>query len=82
MHPDHRKAGVGRMLYERFFDAARARERRAVHCVTAPINKTSVAFHLRMGFEIEPQADKLDGVAFARDYDGPGGDRVLLVKRL
>ena len=82
VHPDYRKAGVGRLLYERFFAAVRAEGRTVVRCVTAPVNKTSIAFHLRMGFEAEPQPTTLDGVPFAQDYDGPGGDRVLLVKRL
>jgi len=82
VHPDYRKEGVGRMLYERFFETARAHGRNIVRCVTAPVNKTSIAFHLRMGFEAEPQPTALDGIPYAQDYDGPGGDRVLLVKRL
>jgi ribosomal protein S18 acetylase RimI-like enzyme len=82
VHPDYRKAGVGRMLYERFFEAAREQGRTLVRCVTAPVNKTSIAFHLRMGFEAEPQATELDGIPFHAGYDGPGGDRVVFVKRL
>ncbi len=57
-------------------------EKYSLRCVTAPVNKTSIAFHLRMGFEAEPQPTAMDGVPYAQDYDGPGGDRVLLVKRL
>jgi ribosomal protein S18 acetylase RimI-like enzyme len=44
-----------------------------VRCVTAPVNERSVAFHRAMGFEVE---------RVAPNYDGRGGDRVLMVKRL
>jgi GNAT superfamily N-acetyltransferase len=82
VHPDYRKAGVGRLLYERFFETVQAHGRKIVRCVTAPVNKTSIAFHLRMGFTAKPQPNTMDGIPYAQDYDGPGGDRVLLVKRL
>jgi ribosomal protein S18 acetylase RimI-like enzyme len=82
VHPDYRKAGVGRILYGRFFEAARAHGRTLVRCVTAPVNKPSIAFHLRMGFQAEPQSTVVDGIPFYADYDGPGGDRVVFVKRL
>ena len=71
--PDQRGSGLGRELYDRFFDVARAHGRSAVRCVTSPRNETSVAFHRALGFEVDRVAE---------DYDGPGEDRVLLVKRL
>jgi ribosomal protein S18 acetylase RimI-like enzyme len=71
--PDHRAEGLGRTLYERFFDEVRAQGRSVVRCVTSPVNRGSVAFHEALGFEVE---------RVAKDYDGPGEDRVLLVKRL
>jgi ribosomal protein S18 acetylase RimI-like enzyme len=71
--PSHRGHGVGRMLYERFFAVARERSRTLVRCVTAPVNERSVAFHKAMGFDVE---------RVARNYDGRGRDRVLMVKRL
>lgn len=82
VHPDYRKHGVGRMLYERFFEIARAQGCKAIRCVTSPLNKTSIAFHRRMGFEPQPQETQLDGVPYYANYDGPNGDRVLLVKVL
>jgi ribosomal protein S18 acetylase RimI-like enzyme len=51
----------------------RERSRTVVRCVTAPVNERSVAFHRAMGFEVE---------RVAPNYDGRGGDRVLMVKRL
>jgi ribosomal protein S18 acetylase RimI-like enzyme len=71
--PEYRGSGLGRTLYERFFDEVRAQGRSVVRCVTSPANETSVAFHDALGFEVD---------RVATDYDGPGEDRVLLVKRL
>jgi ribosomal protein S18 acetylase RimI-like enzyme len=71
--PEQRGKGLGRRLYERFFDDALAVGRTIVRCVTSPVNEGSVAFHKALGFEVEK---------LAADYDGPGEDRVLLVKRL
>jgi ribosomal protein S18 acetylase RimI-like enzyme len=71
--PEHRTEGLGRSLYEHFFEEVRAQGRSVVRCVTSPVNQGSVAFHEALGFEIE---------RVAPDYDGPGEDRVLLIKRL
>lgn len=82
VRPDCRRAGVGRALYETFFEAARHGGRGVVRCVTSPVNKSSVAFHLRMGFAVEPQEAEVEGVPVYRNYDAGGGDRVLFVKTL
>ena len=71
--PEHRGGGLGRQLYERFFEDARAAGRTRVTCVTSPVNEGSVAFHEALGFTSE---------SVAHDYDGPGEDRVLFVKTL
>ena len=71
--PEHRGGGLGRQLYERFFEDARAAGRTRVTCVTSPVNEGSVAFHQALGFTSE---------SVAHDYDGPGEDRVLFVKTL
>jgi ribosomal protein S18 acetylase RimI-like enzyme len=82
VRPDHRKRGVGQALYERFFETMREHDRSVVRCVTAPINKGSIAFHTRLGFQAEPQETQVDGVPFYADYDGVGEHRVLFVKYL
>ncbi len=71
--PEHRGGGVGRALYERFFEAARANGCTLVRCVTAPANESSIAFHRALGFEVE---------RIAEDYDSGGEDRALLVRRI
>jgi predicted GNAT superfamily acetyltransferase len=71
--PDRRGDGLARDLYERFFEAARAAGRSSVRCVTSPVNTGSIAFHTKLGFEIEAQVE---------GYDGPDGSRVLLRRAL
>lgn len=71
--PEHRGEGIGRALYERFFEEVRAHGRTVVRCVTSPANEDSVAFHEALGFHAE---------RVVPDYDGPSEDRVLLVRQL
>jgi ribosomal protein S18 acetylase RimI-like enzyme len=82
VRPDSRRQRVGLALYERFFEAVEQHGRTIVRCVTSPVNKASIAFHMHIGFQIEPQDTIADGVAVYHDYDGPANDRVLFVKRL
>jgi ribosomal protein S18 acetylase RimI-like enzyme len=71
--PDFRGEGLGYALYDHFFAAVRSSGRSVVRCVTAPQNEASVAFHKKLGFEVERVED---------DYDGAGGSRVLLRRAL
>lgn len=71
--PERRSQGIGRALYERFFAEAARHGRSVVRCVTSPANAGSVAFHRALGFEVE---------RVVADYDGPGEDRALLVRRV
>lgn len=82
VHPAYRKHGVGRRMYERFFAASRQRGRELVRCITSPANTASIAFHLGMGFTLERSDTLVNGVPVHLNYDGHGGDRVLMVKRL
>ena len=80
--PRHRGKGLGRQLHEKFFAEASARGGMSVRSVTSPLNAASVAFHRRMGFEIEKSDTTIHGYPAVKDYDGPGADRVCLVKHL
>jgi GNAT superfamily N-acetyltransferase len=80
--PAWRAAGLGRALYERFFDAVRALGCSEVHGVTSPVNAGSIAFHRAMGFELLPGDAESNGVPYLRDYDGRGSPRVRLRKTL
>ncbi|WP_436772582.1 GNAT family N-acetyltransferase [Yinghuangia sp. YIM S09857] len=80
--PEHKRAGVGSALYERFFALARGAGRSRVRCITGPANLASVAYHTRMGFRIEDGDHEVDGVAAKADYDGEGLARVCFVRDL
>jgi GNAT superfamily N-acetyltransferase len=65
--PDARGSGLGRELYERFFDLVRDRGCSVVRAMTSPVNTASIAFHRSIGFDVEPSDD---------------GDRVRFVRQL
>jgi predicted GNAT superfamily acetyltransferase len=73
---------LGHQLYERVFEAMIGQGCRVVRCVTSPINKASIAFHLHFGFEPEISEKIVEGISVVEDYDGPGEDRVLFSKIL
>ena len=77
--PNRRQSGVGRALYERFFQDARAHGARRVTAITWPGNRTSVAFHLAMGFAVDdgPGTQPIYGTPAHADHDGEGDDRVV-----
>ncbi|MCF6409821.1 GNAT family N-acetyltransferase [Pseudalkalibacillus salsuginis] len=80
--PDYRKYAIGRTLYHRFFEVVKEHGRNTIRAITSPVNKGSIAYHTKMGFEIEKGDTEVDGVSVFADYDGAGNDRVLFVKRL
>jgi N-acetyltransferase len=67
--PDQRRSGLAADLCARFFGIARAAGSVHVKAVTSPLNEVSQRFHRALGFTIsEPVVD----------YDGRGGDRVVM----
>ena len=83
-HPSLRGQGVGRALYERFFEDARAAGRAIVKAVTWPANRTSLAFHRAMGFDVEggEGTQNLYGTPAQPGYDFDREDRATLIRRL
>lgn len=53
IHPEYRGKGIGKQLYNQFFDVIKKNGRNTVRCVTSPVNRASIAYHTKMGFEIE-----------------------------
>ncbi|MFA1822383.1 GNAT family N-acetyltransferase [Virgibacillus oceani] len=82
VHPEYRKRSIGKALYNKFFSKVQRENRNKVRCVTSPVNKTSIAYHTRMGFTVEQGDKTVDGTMVKAEYDGPGQDRVLFVKEL
>lgn len=64
IHPDYRKQGLASELYSCFFQAVKDKGCHTVRCITSPTNRKSIAFHTRMGFEIEPGVEEIDGTGF------------------
>ena len=77
VHPNFREGGLGHLLYERVFEVMIRNGCRVVRCVTSPVNKGSIAFHLHLGFKPDLSEKVVEGVSVFEDYDGPGEDRVL-----
>lgn len=82
VHPDYRGRGLASNLYGHFMRITQKHGCRVIRSVTSPVNKLSIAFHLRMGFSIEPGDKVIEGISVAENYDGYGGDRVMFVKLL
>nr|WP_156289520.1 GNAT family N-acetyltransferase [Oceanobacillus salinisoli] len=80
--PDHRKSQIGKQLYNKFFNVVKKNNRNVVRAVTSPVNKISIAYHTKMGFNIENGDKEVDGVSVHSNYDGPNQDRVLFVKKV
>ena len=79
--PEHRQTGTARALYDVFFETIRARACVQVGAVTSPVNSRSIAFHKALGFSIVPATSSQDDQVH-RDYDGPGEDRVVFLRKL
>lgn len=83
-NPNLRQRGLGRALYEHFFEDARAGGRRWVRAVTWPGNRTSIAFHRAIGFEVDegPGSQNLYGTPARAGYDFDREDRSILVRAI
>ena len=82
VRPDRRKKGIGRHLYELFFEEVRKWRCSKVSCITSLVNKGSIAFHSAMGFSLKASDTQIDGVPVHRHYDAPDRDRVVFEKML
>ena len=80
IHPDFRKKGLGKTLYERFFEICRKQNRTIVRACTSPVNTGSVAFHQKIGFQIESGDDEIGGIPVTRDYNRPSDHKVLFTR--
>ncbi len=72
IHPDHRRLGVGKQLYERFIERARGAGAASMKAITTVGNEGSVRFHEALGF----------GAREEEDYAGRGRSRVVFTKDL
>jgi predicted GNAT superfamily acetyltransferase len=82
--PNRRRRGLGRALYEHFFDDARRVGASRVVAITWPGNRASIAFHRALGFTVSagPGSQNLYGTPAYRDYDFDREDRTVLSRDL
>ncbi len=72
IHPDHRRRGVGKELYEHFMDRARAAGALRLKAITNVGNEGSIEFHRALGFDVVEDPD----------YAGRGRARIVFTKEL
>ena len=72
IHPDHRRHGVGKELYEQFTNRCRAAGARRLKAISTIGNDGSVRFHEALGFEVHEDPN----------YAGPGRGRIVFTKEI
>ncbi|MDQ3036388.1 MAG: GNAT family N-acetyltransferase [Myxococcota bacterium] len=72
IHPEHRRRGVGKRLYEVFTERARQADASRIKAITNVGNDGSIDFHRALGFQVTLDAD----------YAGPSRPRVVFTKEL
>jgi GNAT superfamily N-acetyltransferase len=82
VHPEWRKQGLARQLYLRFFSQMTALGCTECQSITSPLNRTSIAFHTGMGFELLAGDGEVDGIPVHLHHAGEGQHRVVFRKPL
>ena len=77
VHPDFRDRGLGKCLYDYFFGLCKENGRSIIKACTSPVNKGSVEFHKKIGFEILAGDAVIDGIPVTLDYNRPDDPKVL-----
>lgn len=72
IHPDHRRQGVAKKLYEAFAQACKQRGCQRIKSITTVGNENSVRFHEALGFSVYEDPN----------YAGPGRPRLVFFKEL
>jgi GNAT superfamily N-acetyltransferase len=84
VHPSHRRRGIGRALVDSFLADVAATRVALVTAVASPGEPIVNAFFAAVGFRIEdgPGSQNRYGTPAWPDYEAPGEDRVIHVRRL
>lgn len=76
VHPDFRRMGIGKSLYDLFFDLCKENDRKIIRACTSPVNKESIEFHQSIGFKISNGGSEIDGVQVTLNYNRPNDPKV------
>jgi GNAT superfamily N-acetyltransferase len=82
VHPNYRGMGIGEFLYYRFFQICKKNSRDTIRACTSPVNKGSIEFHRKIGFNISKGNADVDGVQVSLDYNHSGDSKVLFEKKI
>ena len=82
VHPDFRGRGIGAYLYDRFFTICKENNRNIIKACTSPVNKGSIEFHKKLGFNISIGNAEIDGIQVTLDYNKPDDPKVLFEKSI
>ncbi len=82
VNPEYRGIGVGEFLYSRFTQICVENHRTIIRSCTSPVNKGSIVFHTKMGFEIENGNSVVDGIQVTLDYNESSSPKVLFKKTI
>ena len=82
IHPDHRGKGLGKYLYQKFFERVIKENRLIVRACTSPVNIGSVEFHKKLGFVLEEGGGEVGGIPVFLDYNKPGDHKVRFLIKL
>lgn len=72
IHPDYRRQGVGRILYETFTERCRSLGCERMKAITTTGNEGSMLFHKALGWSADEE----------EDYAGPGRKRIVFTREL
>lgn len=74
--PSFQGKGVGKTLYQHFFELCKKNKRNMVRSCTSPVNKDSIAFHTKIGFKISQGDSEMEGIPVTLDYNKPDDPKV------
>jgi ribosomal protein S18 acetylase RimI-like enzyme len=83
VHPNHRRRGIGRALIDAFLAEGADRGVALITALAWPGEPPSIAFFRALAFVPDdgPGSQNLFGTTAFPDYDGPGEDRIVFVRR-
>ena len=77
VHPEYRGMGIGTFLYKNFFTLCKKHDRHIVRACTSPVNRGSIQFHQKIGFDLVQGDRRNEGIPITNDYNKPGDPKVL-----
>jgi GNAT superfamily N-acetyltransferase len=82
VHPDYRGIGIGGFLYNRFFKICKENGHDTIRACTSPVNKGSIEFHKKIGFNVLKGNAEIGGIQVTLDYNKPNDPKVLFEFRI